>query len=188
MITETEIAALKGIADPLKRRIRFLALLSREVKARTGKTLVVVGGSAVEVYTQGNYMSLDIELKGPQVAVEEILGELGFKRRGMHSTNLDLDIYVHWLGNGPDPQSENLDKLVRVDAGDGLTVEFVGFEDLVVDRLIQAKFWKVADAALWASMVLQAAEESGQLDRSYLEGKAKQEDVFDLLQAIEVKE
>lgn len=163
-----------------------MALLSREVKAQTDRMPIVVGGHAVEVFTQGSYTSLDIDVKGPRDAIEKVLDDMGFERTGMHSVHEELDIFIQWLGSGPDPLSENPDKLVDVSVGDGLVVRFIGFEDLIVDRLIQAKYWKVADSQLWAERILEAAllgDETG-LDLEYLRRKAKEEDVSDFLQVI----
>jgi len=187
MITDEEIKMLRDTADELRRRVKFMALLSRDVMALTNTMPIVVGGHAVEVFTQGGYTSLDIDVKGPREAVEQVLSEMGFERIDMHSVHEELGLYIQWLGNGPDPLSEDPDKLVDVQVGDGLIVRFIGFEDLIIDRLIQAKHWKVTDAQLWAERVLEAATlgENTELDLDYLREKAEREDVTDVLQAIE---
>lgn len=187
MITDDEKMMLLEVAAPLRRRVRFMGLLSREVRAQTDKMPIVVGGHAVEVFTQGGYTSLDIDVKGPKEAIERVLDEAGFERKGMHSVHEELDIYIQWLGNGPDPQSENPDKLVDVDVGCGLIVRFIGFEDLIIDRLMQAKHWKTTDALLWAERVFEAAQvgENTELDLDYLRKRAETEDVADVLQMIE---
>jgi hypothetical protein len=48
----------------LQRNALFLALLSDEMVARGYKRPVAVGGFAVEAYTLGRFMSMDIDLVG----------------------------------------------------------------------------------------------------------------------------
>lgn len=187
MITDDEKRMLLQMTNPLRRKVTFIGLLSREVKAETNKMPIVVGGHAVEVFTQGGYTSLDIDVKGPQLAIERVLDEAGFQRDGMHSVHEELDIYIQWLGEGPDPLSEDPDRLMDVKVGDGLVARFIGFEDLIIDRLMQATYWNVTDAQLWAERVLEAAlaGENTELDLDYLRGRAEKEGVADVLKVIE---
>jgi len=48
-----DLKALVLIEDPVKRRATFIAILSKEIVRRGGKAPIVVGGEAVELYTQG---------------------------------------------------------------------------------------------------------------------------------------
>jgi hypothetical protein len=86
---------LKEIEDPIKKRALFVALLSREVKSLCAEMPIVVGGEALEIYTQGGYTTGDIDLKGPKDCMESILKEWGFQRKGRIWFNPDLDIYIH---------------------------------------------------------------------------------------------
>lgn len=58
---DQEVRELATVADPLEKALRLAALVSRQFRA-AGWELVVVGGSAVEFYTEGAYMSGDIDL------------------------------------------------------------------------------------------------------------------------------
>lgn len=180
-----ELDELLRVEDPLRRKARFMGILSREVLRESGKTLVIVGGFAVEVFTVGRYSSLDVDVKGPKETIARILGDMGFRHDGTYFVHEELDIFIQWLGEGPSPLSESLERLVNVpvDQPAGLFIRLIGFEDLIVDRLIQAKHWKVSDAKMWAARVLEAslAGENVPLDLDYLKKRAEQEDVADVL-------
>lgn len=183
-----ELDDLLGIADPLRRKARFMGILSREVLRESGKTPVIVGGFAVEVFTVGRYASLDVDVKGPRESITRILGEMGFKHDGTYFVHEGLDIFIQWLGEGPSPLSESLERLVNVpvDHAAGLFIRLIGFEDLIIDRLTQAKHWKVADADLWAENLLRSANagDNVKLDLDYLRKRAEEEDVADLLRGL----
>src|SRR6266446_827338 len=81
-------AALKDIGserDPNLKSQKLASLVSAQFRAR-GFELVVVGGSAIEFYTEGAYMSGDIDLCQVEPATpmplrlrQEIMGQLGGK-------------------------------------------------------------------------------------------------------------
>ena len=180
-----ELDELLRVEDPLRRKARFMGILSREVLRESGKTPVIVGRFAVEVFTVGRYTSLDVDVKGPKESITRILGEMGFRHDGTHFVHEGLDIFIQWLGEGPSPLSESLERLVNVpvDHAAGLFIRLIGFEDLIIDRLNQAKHWKVADAGMWAARILEAAltGEDVSLDFDYLRQRAEAEDVMDVL-------
>src|ERR1035438_5937221 len=64
MNSETIRAALKEIAeteDPLEKALKLSGLVSTLFREREWE-MVVVGGSAIEFYTEGQYMSGDIDM------------------------------------------------------------------------------------------------------------------------------
>ncbi len=93
-----KLGEIRRIEDPVKRRATFIAILSREMTLRGEKAPVVVGGEAVELYTQGSYTTGDIDIKSPRAATVSILKEWGFSKKGRTWFNRELDIYVDWVG------------------------------------------------------------------------------------------
>ncbi len=181
---------LRGIAsieNDTKRRGMFLALLNRELEKRGERPVLLVGGFAVEIYTAGAYASEDIDIKGPKKAVEALLSEAGFTSFS-NSTYGDesLSIYVQWLGEGPEAPFENRERIFDVSMGSpDLRVRIISFEDLIIDRLNQAEHWKNADGFLWARAIARAAKEAGQqLDWTYLEARATEEQTEDLFRKL----
>lgn len=92
---------IEATADLLERAMKLSGLLTTLFRER-GFPLVVVGGSAVEFYTEGGYMSGDIDfcrktLKAvPPRLVQEIAERLG--GRGLGRNWLVCGLYVDLLG------------------------------------------------------------------------------------------
>jgi len=92
---------IEATADLLERAVKLSGLIST-LFAQRGFPLVVVGGSAVEFYTEGGYMSGDIDfchktLKSvPPRLMQEIAESLGGK--GLGRNWLICGLYVDILG------------------------------------------------------------------------------------------
>ena len=104
-MTDEAIAAAKAdieaTGDLLERALKLSGLVTT-LFAERGFPLVVVGGSAVEFYTEGGYMSGDIDfcrktLKAiPPRIMQEIVAKLGGK--GVARSWLVCGLYVDLLG------------------------------------------------------------------------------------------
>lgn len=180
---------LYAIANPAHRRAVFLGILSEEVERRSTRRPFVVGGMAVELYTLGGYQTGDLDIKGPHESIDAVLREMGFEREGNNNYALpELDLYVHWLGEGPEPPFESLERATDVRVDDRLFLRVIGWEDIIIDRLNAAKHWKDEDSLLWAQTMIEAAiSGSAELDLDYLRERAKEEDVLDILERLLVK-
>ena len=79
---DTSLAAIRREDDPNRKNLRVAELVSRCFR-EIGCEPVVVGGSAVEFYTDGRYVSGDVDLcfTGSRLPTprerEEIMGRLG---------------------------------------------------------------------------------------------------------------
>ncbi len=79
---ETILREIEGAKNLLEKSLKLTGLVTR-VFAEAGWSLVVVGGSAVEFYTEGAYMSGDIDLcrctlmPVPLRKAQEIMAQLG---------------------------------------------------------------------------------------------------------------
>ena len=79
---KSAVAEIESTSDLLERALKLAGLITTMFQAR-GFPLVVVGGSAVEFYTEGGYMSGDIDfcrktLKAiPLRVMQEVVAELG---------------------------------------------------------------------------------------------------------------
>lgn len=183
MKIEKYIGELKRIENPVKKRAFFTALLSDEVFELTGKRPIVVGGEALEIYSQGNYTTGDIDLKGDKVAIETVLRRLCFiKAKGWGQKELDL--YVEWLGNGLEEGKEAEEKTRLVEIM-GRNVRLISIEDLIIDRLNAAKWWGDKDSEMWASFLYRFGKEISDIDPGYLRKRAAVENVSDRLKEIE---
>jgi hypothetical protein len=174
---------IRSIADPVKRRATFLAILSREIAERGGKAPIAVGGEAVELYTQGSYTTGDIDIKAPLEMTRGILKEWKFAKKGRTWFREDLDLYVDWLGSSLDEGEEAENRVTIIKMAEGLEVRVIGIEDLVIDRLNAAKWWGDVDSLMWAKVLLGIKRKlRRKIDLKYLRKRAQEEDVTDLLQ------
>ena len=97
MIKELETVA--SIRNLVERKKYFMSILTRETEKK-GKHPVVVGGSAVDFYTNGLFPSRDIDLIGSRKIIGEILEkECGFSRVGRHWVNERIGIFVEVPGD-----------------------------------------------------------------------------------------
>jgi len=176
------IKKLSTIEDPVRRRAFFVALLSKEIVKRGGVPPIVVGGEAVEIYTQGSYTTGDIDIKSPKSLTEEILKEWKFKKTGRCWVNKKFDIFIEWLGESLNEGREAEKRVNTIEIAKGLRIKVISIEDLVIDRLNAAKWWKDTDSLMWAKVLLKVKRELGEkVDLKYLKKRAKEQGITDFL-------
>jgi excisionase family DNA binding protein len=160
-------AAVSLHADPLARRLAFVALLTGACVGRGWNAPVIVGGHAVEFYTAGGYTTVDIDLVTASEPLDEILGAWGFVSRGRHWLREDLGLVVEAPSAGL--AAGQRERLTEVRIGDGVAY-VLGIEDLIVDRLEACVHWKSDDDCLWAETLL--ATHRARIDAPYLTQRA----------------
>jgi hypothetical protein len=179
-----DLEMLLSIEDPVKRKVLFIALLSREIVRRGGKTPIIVGGQAVEIYTQGSYTTGDIDIKAPREITEAILKEWGFVKVGRPWINKELDVYVDWLGSSLEEGEEAERRTAIIKVTDQLDIRVLSIEDLVIDRLGAFKWWGDTDSLMWARILIGVKKSIDSLDEVYIIERAKKADLLDILEGI----
>ncbi|GAB4423948.1 MAG: hypothetical protein OHK0032_18750 [Thermodesulfovibrionales bacterium] len=145
----------------------------------------MVGGLALEIYTQGSYTTGDIDLKAPKALLEEILTEWGFTKKGRVWFNEDMDIYIDWLGSNLDEGREAEERINTIIVGDGLDIRVISIEDLIIDRLNAVKWWADQDSLMWARVLIEIKRTIGEpLDINYLRKRAVQEGIEAILEKL----
>lgn len=163
--------------EPFVRRLLLVGILSKYLPTRP----VLVGGNAVEFYTMGGYATGDIDLVYPrEQLIAELLGSWGFGREGRHWVYRELGLYVEV----PSAQLEGADRdrLTRVEV-DGLPVDVIGLEDLLIDRLSAAVHWRSDEDRHWAYELIRS--NLADLDWDYLRCRGREEQVLALLEELE---
>jgi predicted nucleotidyltransferase len=161
---------------PARRSIKIAAVLAKALQ-EIGQDPVLVGGSAVEFYTEGGYATEDIDMVapgGPQLW--NLMQDLGFKRRGKDFIQEELKIYVEFPSDQIGPTERN--DVLEIQ---GIALRIIAIEDLIVDRLCAYKFWKSEQDGLATLMLM----ETGRADALRLKERAREEDVEDVLQALQ---
>jgi hypothetical protein len=161
--------------EPQYRQIRaFAAMLATETGLGVDG-LTVVGGSALEIYTTGDYVSADVDLVvEDQRRVAKVLRSWGFTFKGMYWTSPDFRPSVQIVGKY-DSGSRRLSQVVTTRYG---RVRLAAVEDIVVKRLIEARHWNRPEAV--AEAMLAVSRYGPELDWEYLNFKASKDGVTDL--------
>ena len=141
-MTDDELASaradIESTTDLLERAMKLSGLLTTFFQER-GFPLVVVGGSAVEFYTEGGYMSGDIDfcrktLKGvPPRLIQEIAEKLG--GRGLGRNWLVCGLYVDFLGL-LESETVRPERIVRTPYGE---IRILPPELALVERILFAE-------------------------------------------------
>jgi hypothetical protein len=172
---QSVVPRLRKEPDELAKKMLLIGYLTERLEREKPESVYVVGGQAVETYTAGQFRTGDIDIVTPDSkAAEEILQQIGFEREGMIWLSKALGLAVHIVGLSP----TNSEKARIIHAGP-YQVRIVGVEDLIIDRLAAAKFWKSQvdleqAKALWKGF-------RKQIDLQYLRKRARDEKVEDVL-------
>jgi len=176
MLEEMEkIASIENLVD---KKAYFMSLLTREAEKRNTRP-VVVGGSAVDFYTEGIFPSYDIDLIGSRKIIGGILeNTFGFKRSGRHWIDERSGIFVEVPG---DHLAGSQDKITTISI-DGLKVYVIGIEDLIIDRMAACSEWKSDTDCKQAYYMLKYYQ--NRIDFKYLNEKAKQEGLLSVMKKL----
>jgi hypothetical protein len=172
MTTAEEVGRILGSTPTSYGRILYFgALLAREI----GSDVIIVGGSAIEVYTRGGYVSGDIDIRGERRPIRRTLAQWNFKEEGRLWIRMDWQIAVDVVGNRytGDPYRATT---VATPYG---PVRIAVVEDLFVKRLAAAKHWQARAALDEADLLWR--DYSDKMDVAYLDRQAAAYKVVDLL-------
>lgn len=179
MISYDEVVQELGRArSPTERRLHFAALLASAGGASTDE-FIVVGGSAIEFYTSGQYTSGDIDIvTTAPVNWAKILRAWKFEEQGRIWYSSDLKIVVDFV---KPPYTYDVTRTQVLLTPHG-SLRVAAIEDLLVKRLISAKFWKTPGDIEHAKL-LAIAHWDG-IDWEYVQGLARQFEVADVLSSL----
>jgi hypothetical protein len=131
------------LENETERKLAVVSLIDEQVQ-RIEWRAIVIGGLAVEFWTQGAYSTSDIDLYLPHgPAVDDLLAELGFRKQGRHWVLPGHDLFVEAPASFPAEDEE----VVNVELEGGRSVPVLSAEDVVVDRLHQFVAGGHADVA-----------------------------------------
>jgi len=163
----------------LVKKLQILALLTQRLEQH-GVRPVLVGGTALELYTAGAYATadMDIVVADREVAIQA-LREMGFEPHGRHWFHPQREVAIEI----PDTDlAGDYARLLEVEIADGEVVYCIGIEDLLVDRLNAAVHWQSSEDARWAKNLLR--NHAMRLDWDYLWQRAREEGTAQVLEAL----
>lgn len=162
------LAKIGSMEGPLARQLLMTGLITRRLEERGKPAPVLIGGLALSYYTREVYFTADIDLAyADREALDEVLQELGFAKKGRYWVHSGLDIAVEAPASalaGEDARPET------VDLEGGLFCVVIGLEDLIIDRLNACKHWgSEVDGEMTELLI---ARYGAEVDWAYLEKKA----------------
>jgi hypothetical protein len=183
MVTRREFeAALAATRLPGERVAIMGALLAHD--SGLGGRLVVVGGSAISIYTEGAYVSKAIDIVGRADRLAPVLKRWGFtlQARGPRGywTRQDLGILVDVIDRA---DYVGLVEATRTQATAHGPVRVAAIEDLIVRRLIFAK--RDQNVELLDQAALLWVRFGRELDMEDLAYHIRYEDVEDVYQEMQ---
>lgn len=169
-MNEREAAALVLAERAPDLRLRlFTALLTAESGLGLDG-LMVVGGSAIEIYTGGSYVSGDIDyVADSREAIARVLRRWGFKEEGKWFSKKTWSLFVDVMethGTG----SRRLSRVIITKVG---PFRIAAIEDLLVKRMREAISWQGREEAFDQAVLL--ARHADSVDWKHVEFFASKE-------------
>lgn len=179
--TSPEYISLKQEKDMFKRRMSFLAFFTKNLQ-EVGADAILVGGEAIELYTGGTFATADIDLVvSNKPLAEKLLNRLGFENEIKNFWfNRDLNIIIQIAGESYSGDTTKLRKFKVKE----YELRVAAPEDLIVNRLYSAKFWKSKPQTDLEQATALLKIFSDSIDNNYLDEQAKRDDVVDVLAAV----
>lgn len=151
-----------------------LSLLLASLFREQGAEIVVVGGSAIEFYTNGNYMSGDVDVcfhlsgRPSSRTISEVMGRLGGQSSGGRSFKA-AGLFVDILGEVETLARTQYRSIISEDGTQ--SVLLAKPEDLIPERVLSAFYPQPNDQALNCARKMLAACLSGQVEVDWQEVK-----------------
>ncbi|MGC8783445.1 MAG: DUF6036 family nucleotidyltransferase [Armatimonadota bacterium] len=167
------------VEDDLQRKLQVLAEITRRLRL-DGIRPVLVGGTAVQLYTAGAYATADMDIVvSDRQRAAQVLHEMGFQAHGRHWFHPVWEVAIEI----PDTDlAGDYSRLLELELPDGSIIFCIGIEDLIVDRLNAAAHWQSVEDRRWAKELLR--EHAVQIDWSYLRARVEQEGTTQALQEL----
>lgn len=130
---------------------------------------IIVGGLSVEIYTQQEYTTRDIDfVSDGYERIQEILLSLDFKKEGKNFYHNAIEIAIEIPDNY---LAGSYDKVIKLELDEGYYVYLISIEDIILDRLRAGIYWKSEEDEIWAFKLL--ASHYPQTDLDYLKENAE---------------
>lgn len=169
---------LRRTASPTERRLHFAAILG-EAANIPADDMIIVGGSAIEFYTVGEYTSDDIDIVSSRSdLLKEILRRWEFQQEGRIWVNEEVAIVVDFVGY---PYTGDRSKTQVLSTPYG-PVRVAALEDLLVKRLVSTKHWEIKGDFEHARLL--AALYGDRMDWDYVERLSEEQHVQDVLEVL----
>lgn len=176
MTAEDLRTLLKSETKPHLRDRAFGALLARD-SGLGSERMAVVGGSALEIYTTGDYVSEDIDILAEDAEkVENVLKSWGFHKTGMYWSSAEFGKAIQIVGRF-DSGSRKHNVIVSTKYG---PLRLASMEDIIWKRTYKARRWRRPEALDEAALLVRRYFD--RLDWPYIIRMARENGVEDLVE------
>lgn len=156
--------------------MEFAAFLSGLFE-KNNVSLTVVGGAAVQFYSQAEYQTKDLDailIGDTSEIVEEVMRQIGFQRTTSyrHFEHPDFGFVVEFPPEPVEIGSRYISRFDSLKTKQG-KVRIIRVEDLIMDRIIAGIEWKSERSLEQAKLLW--IKNKDQIDRRYLKAFAKEE-------------
>jgi hypothetical protein len=121
-----------------------------------GVEVVLTGGSAVSIYSEGKYVSKDLDFVVEGFAKRQIMrdamGEIGFQEVGRHFEHPQIMFLVEFPGGPLSVGKQRIEKIETIEYETG-TLRIISQTDCVKDRLAAYFYWSDRQSLKQAIMV-----------------------------------
>ncbi len=174
-VLKKELETAASIRDRKRRALSISSVLEKAL-SKYDLHPILVGGAAVEIYTNGLYTSGDLDYVLPHSSeLKQVMCELGFEKEGRLFIHPKLQLIVEFPSSslGKDESYEKIDF-------EGISVRIISKEDLLIDRLNSFK-WGGSSADAQNVLFMLAG---GLKVTQYVRKRASAEDVLDALNGL----
>lgn len=159
-----------------QQQMELAAVLAAEF-AKHGASLTVVGGAAVQFYTQSGYVTKDVDavlIGDTTEIIETVMTSLGFKRASTYR-HFEHPLFGFVIEFPPEPiavGSRGLYQFAEVKTNYG-PVRILRIEDLIMDRITAGIEWRSEKYLAQAKLLWLSNKDD--IDLKYLRNFAKEE-------------
>lgn len=143
---------------------------------------IVVGGLSVEIYTQGDYTTRDIDIvTSSSIGLRELLLQIDFKKEGRIFYHEDIEVAIDVVDNF---LAGSYDRITKLEIAAGKNIYVISIEDIILDRL---RDYEHDESRHWGFMLLSDHFEKVDLKylKEHVENKNESEELARWIKAIE---
>ena len=172
---KNELGKAASTKNSSERAIRIAVIIAEALRS-IQQDPILVGGAAVEFYTQGAYSTSDINMvtEGGQDLIQ-IMESLGFEKIGKDFVNKKFKIYIEFPSKNLKPNETS--SLLEIN---NQKLQIISVEDLIVDRLCAFQFWQSEIDGLNVLLLF----ENNEVNKNRLSQRAQEEKVVDALKGL----
>jgi hypothetical protein len=144
---------LKAVSD--RSQAELAAFVQTHLRAQ-GIDAVLSGGASVAIYSDGQYVSMDIDLVNAKFAarkkIVEAMKEIGFTETGRHFGHPDTDYFVEFQPGPLSIGDKSIDEVSELSFDTGI-LRIISPTDCIKDRLAHYFHWGDRQCLAQAEMV-----------------------------------